>query len=136
MAETKIGGVEYRVAPLLAMDAVRLQVRILKTAGPLIDSLPGIFEALGRGDKAAANAAATSALAKAMAGADEDEVAKLVSDICAVAEARRPSGSYERVDIDVEFAGRLKDMYALVVFVLSAQFSELFPGALENGRAA
>lgn len=134
MAEKKIGGKEYKVEPLLATEAIRLQARLLKVVGPALDKLPAIFGNRTKGDAAASNAAAISAFTEIFAKANPDEIAGLVKDICETAMVKRPSGAYDPVEFDVEFRGKLGDIIPVAVFVLQEQFGDFFSAALASGN--
>ncbi|MEH7876963.1 hypothetical protein V7799_04540 [Rhizobium laguerreae] len=65
-----------------------------------------------------------------------EEFASLVKDIVEIARIKRPSGSYDPVDLDGDFVGRLGDIIPVAVFVLKEQFGDFFSGALANGALA
>lgn len=139
MAEKKINGKTYKVEPLLATEAIRLQMRLVKAIGPALSCLPVIFA--GAGDKSPeakerANAAAVEALSQIVTDMDPDAATGLVRDIVEVAMVRRQSGAYEQVDIDGDFTGSLGDIIPVATFVLQEQFGQVFSAALANGRRA
>jgi hypothetical protein len=140
MAEKKINGVEYRVDPLLATRALVLQARLMRAAGPLASKLPSILASRREGataeEKAAADSEALVAITAIFEAISPEEFATLVKDIVEIAKIKRPSGSYDPVDLDGDFAGRLGDIILVAVFVLSEQFGDFFSGALANGRRA
>ena len=81
MAEKKIGGRTFRVSAVLATEAIKLQVRLMKVIGGAVDRLPVILAGMGKkGEtnpeaKAASDAAAVAALADIFNKANPDEVA-------------------------------------------------------------
>ena len=138
MAETKIGGVEYRVETLLARDAVALQMRVMRILGPAMNAMPEVLSTYFKGQEGRqlANQKALAAIGDIVAKSDPAEATQLVVDVCELAESRRPSGDYEKVSFDQEFSGKLMDAYKLMAFVLQAQFGELFQGVPANGSPA
>ncbi|KQV83236.1 phage tail assembly chaperone [Rhizobium sp. Root1220] len=140
MAEKKINSVEYRVDPLLASKALILQARLMRAAGPLASKLPTILASRREGasieEKALADAEALVAITSIFNAIAPEEYASLVQDIVEIAKVKRPSGAYDPVDLDGDFAGRLGDIIPVAVFVLSEQFGDFFSGALANGRRA
>lgn len=138
MAEKKIGARTFKVEPLLATEAIRLQMRLVKAIGPAMSRLPEILSGIGK-DAAAkekANAAAVTALADIISDMEPDVATDLVRDIVQVAMVKRPSGAYDQVDMDGDFTGQLGDVVAVATFVLKEQFAEVFSGARGNGSLA
>lgn len=138
MAEKKIGARTFKVEPLLATEAIRLQMRLVKAIGPAISRLPEIFAGIGK-DQAAkekANGAAIAAMSEIVGGMEPDVATDLVRDIVQVAMVKRPSGAYEQVDMDGDFTGRLGDIIPVATFVLQEQFAEVFSGARGTGSPA
>ncbi len=140
MAEKKINGVEYKVDPLLATRALVLQARLLRAAGPLAAKLPGILASRREGasieERAAADTEALVAITGIFEAIHPEELASLVKDIVEIAKVKRPSGSYDQVDLDGDFSGKLGDIIPVAVFVLKEQFGDFFSGALANGTRA
>lgn len=138
MAEKKIKGATYKVEPMLALEAVKLQARLLKVLGGGIDRLPEVLA--GAGSKATpeqkekSNAAAVAAFTDIFVKGDPDEMANLVKDVVEVAMVKRPSGSYEQVDMDGDFTGNMGAMFQVVVFVLREVFGDFFTDVLANGN--
>ena len=139
MAEKKIGGRTFRVGHVLATDAIKLQVRLLKIVGGGVDRLPTILAGMGEKGKAnpeakaASDAAAVAALADIFSKADPDGVAKLLSDVVSMAQLNNPSGAWEAADIDQDFTQHKRDLFPLVVFVLQEVLGDFFSGALASG---
>ena len=139
MSEKKINGRTFKVEPLLATEAIRLQMRLIKAIGPAIDRLPEIFAGIRDGKaeaKEKANSAAISALSDIISGLEPDDATDLVRDIVQVAMIKRPSGAYDQVDLDGDFTGRLGDIIPVATFVLQEQFAEVFSGARGTGSPA
>lgn len=137
MAEKKINGKTYKVEPLLATEAIRLQMRLVKAVGPALSRLPVIFAGAGSANPEAkdkSNAAAVDALSEIVGNLDPDAATILIKDIVEVAMIKRPSGVYEQVDIDGDFTGNLGEIITVATFVLREQFGEVFSAALANGR--
>lgn len=143
MAEVKIprsGGRTFKVEPMLATEAIRLQARLLKVIGGAIDRLPVVFA--GYGDHASAeakeksNVAAIAAFGDIFCKGDPEEMTSLVKDIVEIAMVKRPSGAYEQVDLDGDFTGHLNEAFDLAVFVLREQFGPFFSGLLARGSRA
>lgn len=138
MAEKKIGGRTFKVEPLLATEAIRLQMRLLKAIGPAVSRLPEIFAGIGKDQiaKEKANAAAIAALMDIVNGLDPDGATALVKDIVEVAMVQAPSREWRAVDLDGDFTGNLGEIIEVATFVLREQFGEVFSAALANGRRA
>lgn len=139
MAEKKIGSRTFKVEPLLASEAILLQMRLVKALGPAIDRLPEIFAGISDGKpeaKLKANAAAISAMSDIIGGMNPSDATDLIRDIVQVAMIRRPSGAYDQVDLDGDFTGSLGDVVPVATFVLQEQFAAVFSGARGNGSPA
>ena len=138
MAEKKINGKTYKVEPLLATEAIRLQMRLVKAIGPAVSRLPEIFAGISsdQAGREKANLVAVSALADIIGGMEPDVATELIRDIVQVAMVKRPSGAYDQVDMDGDFTGSLGDIVPVATFVLQEQFAEVFSGARGNGSPA
>lgn len=137
MAEKKINGKTYKVEPLLATDAIRLKMRLVKAVGPALSRVPVIFAGFGAATQEAkdkSNEAAADALSEIIGSLDPDDATDLIKNIVEVAMIKRPSGSYEQVDLDGDFTGNLGEIITVATFVLQEQFGEVFSAALANGR--
>lgn len=132
MAETKINGREFQVGEVLATDALKLQMRLMKIIGSGVDRLPVILKGVGekatKAEKDASNAAAVAAFTDIFVASDPDEIVKLVSDIVRLATVKRQSGAREQVDIDLDFTQNKSDLFPLVVFVLREVLGDFFSG--------
>ena len=136
MAQKKIKGKQYQVGVVLATDAIKLQTRLLKVIGGGIDRLPIILAGVGDVSlekKEASNAAAIAAFTDIFSEADPDEMTQLISDLVSVATIKRPSGSWEQVDLDGDFTDDKSALIPVIVFVLREIFGDFFTGVLENG---
>lgn len=139
MAEKRIGGRTFRVGTVLATDAIKLQVRLMKLVGGAVDRLPVILAGMGKKGvdnpeaKALSDAAAIAALADIFNKADPDEVARLIGDIVAMAQLNNPSGAWETVNIDQDFTHHQRDLFLVAVFVLREVLGDFFGGVLANG---
>lgn len=137
MAEKKINGRTFKTEPMLAMDAMILQARLVKLLGPAIDKLGTILA--GRGEnaseeaKAQSNFAAVAALSEVFGKSEPVETAQVIRDVAQIAMISRPSG-YEPVDFDGDFTGKLGDIMPVVGFVLVEQFGDFFTGVLASGK--
>lgn len=140
MAEKKINGRTFKTAPMLATEAIVLQARLLKAAGPAVERLGEIFAGMGKDAtdevKNRANGAAIGAFVEIFARNDPRELAGLLKDIVQTAQIQRPSG-YSDVDFDGDFSGDdLGDVIPVVVWALREQFGPFFSGLLGNGSLA
>ena len=137
MAERKINGRTFRVDPLLATEALRLQARLARALGPVAVKLPGILS--GRGEhateeqKAKSDSEAIAAFTGVFADMEPDEYATLIKDVVELAKLMRPSGQYDTVDLDGDFVGDSKSIYPVAFFVLETQFADFFGANLANG---
>ena len=132
MAEMKIKGSTYKVEPLVATEAIRLQVRVLKVLGGALDRLPEILDSRGK-DETAFQKAAIAAFSDIFMKSNPDEITDLLKNIVEVAMILRPSKTYEQVDLDQDFTGKLDEAFELAVFVLREQFSAFFTDSLVSG---
>lgn len=137
MGERKFGDKTFKVEPLLATNAVRLQARLFKVAGPAIDKLPEVLAGAGKADadaKARSDAAAIAAFSEIFNRSDPDEIAELVKDVAETAMIKQASGSYTQVDFDQVFTGNSAIMFPVLVWILKEHFGDFFSGVLANGR--
>lgn len=138
MAEKVINGRTYKVAPMLATQALILQARVAKIAGPAFTRLGEIMQGYGENKDDAAkeksNAASIAALMDIFSKGDPVEIATLIKDVVGVAQVRRPSGNYDPCDLDGDFVGEQQgDIFPVLGFVLQEQFSSFFAGLRGNG---
>lgn len=135
MAEKKINGRTFKVDALLVTRALALQARLTRAIGPAIGKLPEIISARSgtEAQKAEADSKTIDALAGIFNGMEPDDYVELVKDIVEIAQIQRPSGQYDKVDIDADFFNDLKSLIPVAFFVLQTQFQDFFGGALANG---
>lgn len=137
MAETEIGGRTYRVGVVLATDAIVLQARLLQIVGGGLDRLPVILGSRVEGAtpemRAMGDAAAVAALGDIFAKCEPRTVAKLIQDIVGYATIHRPSGAWEKVDLDGEFTENKGDIFPLCLWVLREILGDFFSGLLASG---
>lgn len=137
MAEMKIGRRVYKVEPMLATDAIRLQMRIAKLIGGGIDHMSAILA--GRGDKAtpeqkaASDKAAIAAFTDIFIKADTEETVDLFKTIIETAMVKKPSGGYEQIDFDLDMTDSMGEVVPLGVFILRETFADFFSGAMGIG---
>lgn len=138
MAEKKINGRVFRVQDVLATEAIRLQVSLLKVIGGGVDRLPTIMAGMGKKGKedpeakAASDAALVGALADIFSKCDPDGVVELISRIGGYADIQSKSGQWGKVDVDQDFTDHKKDLFPLLAFVLKEVLGDFFsdvPGA-------
>lgn len=143
MAERKFSGRTFRVGTVLAKDAIKLQVRLLKIVGGGVERLPLILSGMGKkGEenpeaKAASNAAAVAALSDILSKADPDAVADLLSDIIEMTQIQTDGKGWETANIDQDFTDHKKDLFKVAFFVLKEVLGDFFdgvPGAGDLGK--
>ena len=138
MAEKKINGREFKTEPLLATQAIVLQARLMRMAGPGLAQIGDIFAGMAKdaptAEKEKSAAAALRAFAAVFAASTPEDMAKVISDVVGYARIKRPSGSYDACDLDGDFVGaQKKDIIPLVVFVLREQLGDFFDGLPVSG---
>lgn len=140
MAEKKINGKVYKTEPLLASEALRLQMRLMQAIGPAIEHLQNIFGGLGKDASAEAkdksDAAAIAAVSSVLNRLDPDAAVNLIQNIVEIAQVQAPSKEWRQVDMDGDFTGNLGEMIPVATFVLKEQFGDFFGAALASGRPA
>ena len=138
MSEKKIRDRQFRVSPILASEALRLQARILKMVGGAVEHLPAIFakdRAASPEAEAASNAAAIAAVTSIFEKADADEVVSLIRVVVETVQVKRPSGDWNTVDLDGDLSGKnMADLFPVVVMALREHFGDFFSAALANGK--
>lgn len=142
MAEIKIGGREYRTAPLPAKEAVALYIDLNRIAGKAKDHLPGLFlQSMSENDPDALMSKALTeqllifiSLTEVLEKTSTPEIIGLLDRIVRVAEIKRPSGAYDPCDFDGDFSGQhLKDLFPIVRWVVSEQFRDFFTESADGG---
>ena len=138
MAEIKIGGTEYRVEPLGAKDAYKLLTDIMLLTGSgtqylatlLFSQEDGEIQNSQSMDSIEAYEACIEILREHGTQAFVDMKARVTS----LAQAKRPSGVYETVDLDVDFPGDLQGAEKLFEFVMEVQFGNFSKGSKAYGH--
>lgn len=142
MAEKVIGDRTFKVGMVLATDAIKLQIRLVKLIGPALETLPAVFagraEGASQADQEKANGAAIRAIAGIFDKADPDAVVDLMKDIAKLAMVSSNKGqSYEEISFDHEFSGAgAKNLLPAVLFILQETLGDFFSGALASGGLA
>ena len=139
MAEIKIAGTEYRIEPLSAKVAYELLAELLRLAGPAADHMQGLTTLYKTGQEWSqemADASAYKALTKILNVQGTQAFVDFKTSIIELAQARRPSGIYEQVDLDLDFAGDLESSEKLYDFVMEVQFGNFSKGPKPNGPIA
>jgi hypothetical protein len=150
VAEKKIGTRWFKAGDVLATDALRLQVRMVKLLGPAADSLHEIFAPImlrSHGTapadspllsalEVASDAASIKALGQIVAHLDADDVVTLFQDILNLGLiAYDAKGPFEKIDLDQEFSGsNARDLFPVILFVLKETLGDFFSGVLASGR--
>lgn len=140
MSERKINGKTYKVEPLLASDALRLQMRLMRAIGPALGHLSALLD--GASDDASqeakdkSNAAAITALSSIISSLEPDDAVDLVRSVVEIAAVQAPSKEWRTLDLDGDFHGNLKEIIPVATFVLKEQFGDFFGAALASGRPA
>lgn len=137
MAEIEIGGREFQVGEVLATESIVLQARLLQIIGTGLDRLPVILGSRVEGAtaemKAVGDGAAVAALGDIFSKCEPKTVAKLIKDIVGYAMIHRPSGAWEKADLDGDFTQHKADIFPLVIFVLREVLGDFFSGLLASG---
>ncbi|WP_019997253.1 phage tail assembly chaperone [Aureimonas ureilytica] len=133
MAEKRFGSITYKTDALPAREALKLWYRLIKALGPAVERLPEIFAGLSSGDEAAkakANASAIAAIMSILNGMDEDRMMALLDDILAAAMLKRPSGSWDKLEVE-DFEAKLSDVFPVAAWIVREQFGDFFSGLLK-----
>ena len=137
MADKKIGGNYYRVQPILATEALRLQVRLLNIAGPAVKALPAVLAARKDATNVAgAEQAGLEAIAAVFTTADPDRVQQFITDVCEKAEISEDGKSYDALIFDHHMSDDQKSIIPLTLFVLKELLGDFFTEALAAGNLA
>lgn len=140
MAEKKFGKMEVRVDRPLASEALKLQARLFRAAGGLAEKLPSILASRKDGVsdevKSKADAEALSAIAGIFDRVSPDEYAALVGDVIGLGTIKRPSGSYDQLDLDGDFHEEFALILPVTLYILQQVFGDFFSAALASGKRA
>lgn len=123
MIETKekvISGSNYAVTQLPARRALRLQAKLVKLLGPAVST---IFVATGDLDNADQSIPkAITALATQL---DDKTFDQLVLDLLQ-GQVRKNGKEITEQVLDLEFAGKLNELFLVLAFVLEVNFGDFF----------
>lgn len=137
MSERDIGGRSFRVGAVLATETVMLQMRLMQIVGGGLDRLPVILGSRAEGatadQRAAGDAAAVAALGDILSKCDPKTMTKLISDVVSYAAIHRPSGVWEKVDLDGDFTEYPQDIIPVTLWVLRELLGPFFSGLRESG---
>lgn len=139
MAEKKIGGAEYRVAPLNAKDAYYLLAEIIRLAGPGARHLPGIVRIAAHEDEKdrfLSEVASFGACSEILNAHGAEAFVEFKSRVISIAQIKRQSGVVEHVDLSVDFEGDLETAEEVYDFVMETQFGNFSEGSKVRGPAA
>jgi hypothetical protein len=116
--EKNIGEAKYMVTQMPAMRAVRMQARLLKLLGPSFAAI------VASNDKDNPDSCLTMAVSLLVEKLDEKTFETLVLDL--LQGVRKDGAELTREKIDLDFAGKLNDLYLVMQFVLEVNFSDFF----------
>lgn len=137
MAEKKFGERTFRTNPVLATKLMVVQARFFRMAGPAIASLPAIMQGYGKdkteAEKNASNMAAIGAFSDIFAATPPEEVADMIRVILEMAELQKPSGAWDKVDVDGDFTHHMADVIPVTIWVVREQFGDFFSGLQDIG---
>lgn len=127
MIETKekiINDSTYSVTQMPAMRALRMQARLIKLFGPALGVLfVAEMKNEGEGDKEIGNS-----LALLASQLDEKNFDSLVLDL--MQGVRKNGVELTKPIMDLEFAGKLNELFMVIYFVLEVNYADFFQ---ENG---
>ena len=140
MAETKIAGVEYKVSPLTAPEALAFISEIIVMAGPGLRHLPlilkGVVEDEEDSESGGGFVADIAAAAACSAMIKEFGIEAFVDfkrRIIETATVKRPSGVYEQVMAESDFIGKLVECELLYDYIIGEQFGPFSKGSEASG---
>jgi hypothetical protein len=137
ISERRFGKRTFRMEPMLATKALIMQARLFRLAGPALERLPEILVGIGAGkseeERTIANAAAVQGFVSVFQHTSPEDLADMIRELAELAQIKRPSGSWEKVDLDGDFTGEQGDLIPLVVWVAQEQFGDFFSGLLAIG---
>lgn len=139
MAEQKIGERVFKMEDVLATEAIKLNVRLMRFLGPAMDKIPTIFAALSskatEEQRRASDAASIQAMGDIFANADPDTVSKFVASVCEMAKVSYDGRNFDDVIFDQDFSGpHIKDVVPVSLFVLREAVGDFISGALASGN--
>ena len=138
MAETKIGGTEYRVEPLGAKDAYSLLTEVMRLTGPGAQYLTTLLFSQedddAQSDHRMESIDAYMTCIEILREHGTQAFVDMKARVTSIAQARRSSGIYETVDLDVDFPGDLESAEKLFEFVMEVQFGNFSKGSKAYGH--
>jgi len=124
----------FKQEPMLATQAIVLQARLLRMAGPAVSRIGEIMQGFGQDkteeQKQRSNIAAISAFSEIFSQTEPEELASMIKELCEVALIKRGNGEYGQVDFDGDMTGNGGDIMPLVIWVIREQFADFFSGLL------
>ncbi len=127
MIETKqkeINGSTYAVTQMPAMRALRMQARLLKLLGPAL----GVLFVAENKEEGAGDSQIPNALAMLASQLDEKNFDYLILDL--IQGVRKNGVELTKPIIDLEFAGKLNELFLVLQYVLEVNYADFFQ---ENG---
>lgn len=121
MIETKekvIGESKYMVTQMTALRAVKMQARLLKLIGPSFAAM------IASSDKSNPDGCLPLAVSLLADKLDEKSFETLVLDL--MQGVRKDGVELTRSDIDLQFSGKLNELFLVMQFVLEVNFSDFF----------
>ena len=115
--EKTIGDSVYSVTQMPAMRAIRMQARLLKLLGPS-------FAAIVTSNDANPDSSLPLAIGLLVEKLDERTFETLVIDL--MQGVRKDGSELTKPKLDLDFAGKLNDLFLVMQFVLEANFSDFF----------
>lgn len=120
--EKIIGESVYSVTQMPAMRAVRMQARLVKMLGPS-------FAAMIASNPENPDSCFPNAVGLLVEKLDEKTFEQLVLDL--LQGARKDGQELTKGKIDLDFAGKLNELFLVIQFVLEVNFSDFFlPGGI------
>jgi hypothetical protein len=138
-----IGGRTYRVTQLTALKARALFVRLIKMVGPMAAALLGTGNARGFLDMDGKEVGPMIvSFCERISDEELDYFCSVLGEQSQVINERGEGATLARNIIDVEFAGRLMDLFKWLTFALEVNFSDFLsvakaiPAAKSKGRTS
>jgi len=135
-----IDGVEFTVSPFMAVEALKLKAYLLRTFGPAVGQLIGMFKDVLKKDIDVQidGIALAGAIETLMAQLDEDTFIRLIKRLFANVMAKGQGFARQFDDRNFEnsmndvFAGRLFSIYPVIGLVLEANYPDFFEKTVRN----
>jgi hypothetical protein len=139
MSEKKIGTRFFKAGDVLATDAIKLQIRLMKIVGPALETLPAVFAGRAAGataeEQRASDTAAIKAISSIFDKADPDAMIALIEEVLGLGMISMDGkGHYDAIVLDQEFSGsNAKDLIPVIIFILQETLGDFFTGVLASG---